>query len=91
MLNLGNYIGGRPHQRLAMKPKASKVPPSKWDDADKWIASPSHNDSPATPSFRLISQGLAPGPWTQPGAKVGYIHSRIDKGFLVAENNDQNP
>lgn len=31
---------------------APKPPPSKWDDAEKWIASPGHQESPAQTQHR---------------------------------------
>jgi hypothetical protein len=44
---------GHFHQRvfssLLLKPLVPKPIPSKWDDAEKWIRSPGHQQSPAHP------------------------------------------
>lgn len=49
-----------------MQSKVPKAPPSKWDDADKWIASPCHSEAAITHSARS-NQGLGPGTLSQPG------------------------
>ncbi|XP_073396046.1 uncharacterized protein [Physcomitrium patens] len=61
--------GGHYQQRPAMQSKVPKAPPSKWDDADKWIASPCHSEAAITHSARS-NQGLGPGTLSQPGKRV---------------------
>ncbi|CAM6028140.1 unnamed protein product [Sphagnum balticum] len=55
-----------------LNPIISKPTPSKWDDAEKWITSPGHQESPAHPQLRhapvLVCSQPAAGKFdSQPG------------------------
>lgn len=50
------FLSGPHHGGIHTRP-----PPSKWDDAEKWIASPGHHESPAQPPVQRPPQSLPSG------------------------------
>lgn len=50
------FLSGPLHGGINTRP-----PPSKWDDAEKWIASPGHHESSAQPQLQRPLQALPTG------------------------------